>query len=129
MFGIPITQNAALSGYKLTVARIQKIADHLDTFKGLTTNDQTILLKENADLLVSLRGAIFFDSRKRGVNQVLVSMGVGELNINYSRVQKNHNNLEITHPELRSYTRNCELGGLFNLKIGTISPSPLLIDP
>lgn len=79
MFGIPITQNAALSGYKLTVARIQKIADHLDTFKGLTTNDQTILLKENADLLVSLRGAIFFDSRKRGVNQVLVSMGVEDM--------------------------------------------------
>ena len=120
MFGIPITQNAALSGYKLTVVRIQKIADHLDTFKGLTTNDQTILLKENADLLVSLRGAIFFDSRKKGVNQVLVSMGVGELYIKYSRV---------THPELRSYTRNCELGGLSNLKIGTISPSPLLIDP
>ena len=78
MFGIPITQGAALSGYKLTVARIQKIADHLDTFKSLATNDQTSLLKENADLLVSLRGAIFFDSRKKGVNQVLVSMGVGK---------------------------------------------------
>jgi len=79
MFGIPITQGAALSGYKLTVARIQKIADHLDTFKSLATNDQTSLLKENADLLVSLRGAIFFDSRKKGVNQVLVSMGVEDM--------------------------------------------------
>ena len=35
--------------------------------------------QENADLLVSMRGAIFFDSRKKGVNQVLISMGIGEL--------------------------------------------------
>ena len=34
--------------------------------------------QENADLLVSMRGAIFFDSRKKGVNQVLISMGIGE---------------------------------------------------
>ena len=36
-------------------------------------------LQENADLLVSLRGAIFFDSKKKGVDQVLISMGIGEL--------------------------------------------------
>ena len=36
------------------------------------------LFQENADLLVSMRGAIFFDSRKKGVNQVLISMGIGE---------------------------------------------------
>ena len=35
--------------------------------------------QENADLLVSLRGAIFFDSKKKGVDQVLISMGIGEL--------------------------------------------------
>ena len=29
--------------------------------------------------MVSMRGAIFFDSRKKGVNQVLISMGIGEL--------------------------------------------------
>lgn len=40
--------------------------------------DQTALLKENADLLVSMRGAIFFDARKRGVDQVLISMGEGK---------------------------------------------------
>ena len=34
--------------------------------------------QENADLLVSLRGAIFFDSKKKGVDQVLISMGIGE---------------------------------------------------
>ena len=78
MFGIPITPNAAISGYKLTVERVKKIADHLDCFTSLASVDQTSLLKENADLLVSLRGAIFFDSRKRGVNQVLISMGVGK---------------------------------------------------
>jgi len=45
---------------------------------NLPFEDRTSLLKENADLLVSLRGAIFFDSRKKGVNQVLISMGIGK---------------------------------------------------
>jgi hypothetical protein len=42
--------------------------------------DQTALLKENADLLVSMRGAIFFDMKKKGVDQVLISMGEGNSN-------------------------------------------------
>ena len=40
--------------------------------------ESEIGLQENADLLVSLRGAIFFDSKKKGVDQVLISMGIGE---------------------------------------------------
>jgi hypothetical protein len=40
--------------------------------------DQTALLKENADLLVSMRGAIFFDNNKRGVDQIIISMGYGK---------------------------------------------------
>ena len=93
--------SAAISGYRLTVERITRIANNLETFGALPKFDQNSLLKvlcllqssydkdalklmpcgfqENADLLVSMRGAIFFDSRKKGVNQVLISMGIGEL--------------------------------------------------
>jgi len=79
MFGIPISTSAAISGYRLTVERITRIANNLDCFVDLPMMDQTNLLKENADLLVSLRGAIFFDSKKKGVNQVLISMGIDDL--------------------------------------------------
>merc|ERR1719228_945534 len=79
MFGIPISTSAAISGYRLTVERITRIANHLDCFADLPLMDQSSLLKENADRLVSLRGAIFFDSKKKGVNQVLISMGIDDL--------------------------------------------------
>merc|ERR1740128_895554 len=79
MFGIPMSTSAAISGYRLTVERITRIANNLETFGTLPKFDQNSLLKENADLLVSMRGAIFFDSRKKGVNQVLISMGIDDM--------------------------------------------------
>ena len=79
MFGIPVSTSAAINGYRLSVERITRIAHNLDCFTDLPKNDQNNLLKENADLLVNLRGAIFFDSKKKGVDQVLISMGIGEI--------------------------------------------------
>ena len=64
--------------FRLCVERVTRIANSLDSFRSLSKADQSTLLKENADLLVSLRGAIFFDSQKKGVDQVMISMGVGE---------------------------------------------------
>ena len=78
MFGIPVSTSAAISGYRLTVERITRIAHNLDCFTDLNKNDQATLLMENADLLVNLRGAIFFDSKNKGVNQILISMGIGK---------------------------------------------------
>ena len=78
MFGIPVSTSAAISGYRLTVERITRIAHNLDCFTDLPKNDQATLLMENADLLVNLRGAIFFDSKNKGVNQILISMGIGK---------------------------------------------------
>ena len=77
MFGIPVSTSAAINGYRLTVERITRIAHNLECFTDLNKTDQSHLLMENADLLVNLRGAIFFDSRKKGVNQILISMGIG----------------------------------------------------
>lgn len=79
MFGIPVSTSAAISGYRLSVERITKIAHNLPAFMDLQKVDQTSLLKENADLLVSLRGAIFFDSKKKGVDQVLISVGIDDM--------------------------------------------------
>jgi len=79
MFGIPVSLSAAISGYRLTVERVTRIANNLDCYGSLPKADQNSLLKENADLLVSMRGAIFFDSKKKGVNQVLISMGIDDM--------------------------------------------------
>jgi len=79
MFGIPVSTSAAINGYRLSVERITRIAHNLDCFTDLPKSDQNNLLKENADLLVNLRGAIFFDRKKKGVDQVLISMGIDDL--------------------------------------------------
>jgi len=75
MFGVQVSSSAALQGYKLQVERISRIANSLDQFTGLPKLDQNALLKENADLIVSLRGAIFFDKKKKGIDQIMSSMG------------------------------------------------------
>ena len=77
MFGVPVSTSAAIQGYRLQVERITRIANSLNLFTNLSKMDQVTLLKENADLLVSLRGAIFFDKKKKGLDQLMSSMGVG----------------------------------------------------
>jgi len=79
MFGIPVSASAAISGYRLTVERMTRIAQNNNLFSELPKSDQDLLFKENADQMVSLRGAIFFDSKKKGVNQVLISIGVDDV--------------------------------------------------
>lgn len=79
MFGIPVSMSAAISGYRLTVERINRVANNNECFGRLPKTHQDAILKENADLLVSMRGAIFFDSRKKGVSQVLISMGIDDM--------------------------------------------------
>jgi len=97
LFGIAISTRAALTGYRLSVDRITRIAKNLDAFNRLDVTDQEILLKENADLLVSLRGAIFFESRKKGIDQVLVSMGVEDMEkikSMFSQLMKDNENMK-----------------------------------
>ena len=77
MFGVAVSTSAAITGYRLQVERITRIANTLKCFTSLHKVDQVALLKENVDLLVSLRGAIFFNKKKKGMDQVLSSMGKG----------------------------------------------------
>ena len=104
MFGIPISYNAAINGYKLCVERMFKVARSLNEFETLTHNDKEILLKVNVDLLVCLRGAIFFDPRKSGKEQVLVSMGnqdIELLHTMFSQAMKEEANMK--HIEYKTF--------------------------
>ncbi len=40
----------------------------------LSLPTQTALLKQNADFIVSLRGAAFFDEKKQGLEQVITAI-------------------------------------------------------
>jgi len=81
MFGVPVSTSAAIQGYRLQVERITRISNSLKCFTNLQKVDQIALLKENADLLVSFRGAIFFDKKKKGVDQVMSSMGIDDMEV------------------------------------------------
>ena len=58
--------------------RITRIANSTTDFTDLVKVDQCALLKENADLVVSLRGALFFDKKMKGTDQIMSSMGFGK---------------------------------------------------
>ena len=73
-FGLPLSPSAAMMGYRLMIQRVTKVAQGYPGFTELSPNTQATLLKNNADLLVSLRAAVFFDEKKKGLDQVC---GVG----------------------------------------------------
>lgn len=70
VFGIPLSTSASIQAYRLMIQRITKVAHNFEHFLDMTHPVQTALLKQNADLIVSLRGAVFFDERKHGLEQV-----------------------------------------------------------
>lgn len=76
MFGVQMSTSAALQCYKLQVEKVTRIANNLKSFTSIVKADQNALLKENADLIVSLWGAMFFDQRKKGMDQIMSSMGL-----------------------------------------------------
>ena len=81
VFGVPLSTTAAMTGYRLMIQRVTKVAQAQDLFLDLPHKVQSSLLKQNADLLVSLRGAVFFEDKKKGLDQILYSMGVEDIAI------------------------------------------------
>ena len=79
VFSIPLSTDAALTAYRLTINRVTKVAQSFDPFLELHHTTQNKLLKQNGDLLVNLRGAVFFEERKQGIDQILNSMGVDDI--------------------------------------------------
>ena len=78
IFGIPMSANTAMSAYRLMVQRVTRVSKHYNDFQNLSVKVQGILLKHNADLVVSLRGASFFQM-KTGLDQILTSLGLQDL--------------------------------------------------
>jgi len=98
-----VSSSAALQGYKLQVERITRIANSLPAFTNLVKADQNALLKENADLIVSLRGAIFFDKKKKGIDQVLSSMGTQDKTMIEKMFKSLMENHEMNHIEYKIF--------------------------
>lgn len=103
MFGVQVSSSAALQGYKLQVERITRIANSLPAFNNLVKPDQNALLKENADLIVSLRGAIFFDKKKKGIDQILSSMGTQDKSMIEKMFKSLMENHEMNHIEYKIF--------------------------
>jgi len=78
MFGIPMSANTAISAYRLMIQRVTRVSKHFEDFTNLPGKVQGVLLKRNADLVVSLRGSAFFQM-KTGLDQILTSLGFGDI--------------------------------------------------
>jgi hypothetical protein len=79
VFGIPVSAKAAMTAYRLMIQRVARVAQNFSDFLDLPTVAQTTLLKNNADMIVSLRGAVFFEMKKQGLDQILSSLGIDDL--------------------------------------------------
>eukprot|EP00095_Tigriopus_kingsejongensis_P011668 snap_masked-scaffold59_size442576-processed-gene-0.17 protein:Tk11668 transcript:snap_masked-scaffold59_size442576-processed-gene-0.17-mRNA-1 annotation:"nuclear receptor 1" len=80
-FGVPLSPSHTMMAYRLMIQRVTKVAQGLDEFTELPVEDQTMLLKSNADLMVSLKGAGFFDNKNRGIDQILYTLGIDDMDV------------------------------------------------
>ena len=60
------------------IQRINRVATGFGPFQSLNMKSQGLLLKHNADLVVSLRGAVFFEVNKQGLDQIVLSLGMND---------------------------------------------------
>ena len=75
----PLTTNNAHFGFKLTEESMVEIAKSVEEFRDLTEEEQSVLLAENMDMLVSLRSVIFFRKKITGMEQLKLTSGYGEI--------------------------------------------------
>ena len=64
--------------HRLAIQRVNKVATALSTFKALNFQTQSALLKHNADSIVSLLGAVFFEKTKQGLDQIILALGIND---------------------------------------------------
>ena len=63
--GTPLSINAAMMANSLMIQRVHRVATAFSPFSSLSLTSQSLLLKHNSELVVSLRGAIFFEQNKQ----------------------------------------------------------------
>ena len=94
IFGVPVSAKAAMTAYRLMIKRVTLIAKPLIDFENMPYRVQKRLLYHNADMVVSLRGAHFFQMKKEGQVQILYSLGIDDLetvNTIIAEVKRTHN--------------------------------------
>ena len=88
IFGKSVSAKSAITAYRLMIKRVSLIAQQLEDFVTLPHEIQNSLLKHNADMIVSLRGAEFFHVSKQGQDQLLCSLGIDDLKTASSIVEQ-----------------------------------------
>ena len=78
IFGIPVSAKTAMCAYRLMLHRVTVVANNFDDFINLPNSVQETLLRYNADMIVSLRAAQFFQMKRQGKDQILSSIGMGD---------------------------------------------------
>ena len=76
--GVSLSVQSAMTAYRLMIQRVNRVATGFDPFSRLSSRSQSTLLKHNADLVVSLRGAVFFETNKQGMDQIVISLGIND---------------------------------------------------
>ena len=69
-FDVRISTKTSMQAYKVMQQRVTCVALNLLEFNTLAPATQAALLRHNSDLIVSLRGAVFFEEKKQGMDQV-----------------------------------------------------------
>ena len=70
-FDVRISTKTSMQAYKVMQQRVSCVAYNLVEFNTLAPATQAALLRHNSDLIVSLRGAVFFEEKKQGMDQVI----------------------------------------------------------
>ena len=97
VFGASMSAKIAMYAYRLMLQRVAVVANSFKEFSKLPSKVQECLLQHNADMVVSLRGAHFFQMKKQGQDQILGSLGIDDVqtaNNIIAEVQKTHNTNE-----------------------------------
>ena len=84
MFSINMSETSMTRWHDLEVRRIIKIVNDLEEFNNFSYSDKGTILEENLGLLVCMHGAVFFDRKKKGLGQLLSSIGAGRIYVNKS---------------------------------------------
>ncbi len=79
--GVPLSAASSIAAYRLMVERVSKVAKGSDAFAALPHRHQKTLLRHNADLMVLLQGALFFQGQAKGFDQIMHSMGHQDLEL------------------------------------------------
>lgn len=79
IFGVPMSAKTAKTAYRLMLQRVTIVATGFTEFSKLPPTVQECLLQHNADMVVSLRSAQFFQIKNHSRNQILCSLGVDDV--------------------------------------------------